>query len=163
MPEDHSEELAMRAEPALRPKTEEELVDYINATVSRGEQGYGESAAATGMIAAAAFNYAASKLGITGYQASFASMDVYRRTTSTKGPFMVVKAEKALYPQYDLLDDIRQFLSECNDWLTEEARKKLTEEEARKKLEGGVGAHPAVVEHWQKLAQHEENADGARN
>lgn len=154
MPEDHSEELAMRKEDAPWPKTEEELVDYINATVRRGEQGYGEAAAATGMIAAAAFNYAASKLGITGYQASFASMDVYRRTTSTEGPFMVVKVERALYPQYDLLDDLQQFLSESEGWLAKEARKKL---------EGGVGAHPAVVEHWQKLAKHEENADGARH
>lgn len=124
-------------------KSGDELTQYIKALVDRPHD-YGTCAYAMSMAATAAFQYVAGVLGTTGFQASCADMDVLRRTRLLKGPFMFVKVEDALYPQYDLVGRVSEFIAEQSGWLADEAAKKLAASEGH--------AHPNVIAHWQRLA-----------
>jgi hypothetical protein len=57
---------------------------------------------------------------------------------------MIIKAEDALYPQYDLRAKLDEALAEWQPWLKEEAGKKLAESPT---------AHPNVVAYWEWLAK----------
>jgi hypothetical protein len=137
-------EREMRAEKAPSPETREKLAEYIDSLVER-EHDYGTCVYAMSLAATAAFNYVALKLGVTGFQASCADLDVLRRTRNMEGPFILFKAEDALYPQYDLPERLRTAMYEWRDWLAEQARLKLSESRP-------VKAHPNVLAHWRKLA-----------
>ena len=124
-------------------ETLEELVDYITSLKDM-EHDYGTAAYAMSMAATATFNYMASELGTTGFQASCADLDILRRTRSIKGPIMLIDAEKTLYPQYNILDDVCKFLENNKDWMAKEAIKRLEENDY---------ACEEVQEHWRKLAK----------
>ena len=83
-------------------KSEKELMEYIDSMVNR-EHDYGTSVYAMSMSAVAVMQYISSKLGMTGFQASCADLDVIRRTRIIEGPFMITKLRDALYPQYSPL------------------------------------------------------------
>ena len=127
------------------PKTPKELVAVVNALVGR-QHDYGTCVYAMSIAATAAFNFVAHKLGVTGFQASCADLDVLRRTRSMRGPFMIVKAEDYLYPQYDLRKKLEDFIGDNSAWFAEEAKKRLAE------LDDEFPAHPAVLARWKKLA-----------
>ncbi len=59
------------------------------------------------------------------------------------GPFVILKGEDELYPQYDNHKKLEESREAWKGWIAEQAAKKLVEVDA---------AHPAVVEHWKKLA-----------
>lgn len=124
-------------------KTPEELQSYIESLVSQRHD-YGTCVYAMSMAAVAAFNYVASKLGVTGFQASCADLDVLRRTRNIEGPFMIVASEKMLYPQYDLERDVKKALNDWREWAAGEARKMLAD--------STDNVHPSVVKHWESLA-----------
>lgn len=136
-------EQEMRAETAPTFDTVEELQGYITSLVER-EHDYGTCCYAMSLAATAAFNFVASKLGVTGFQASCADLDILRRTRHLDGPFVILKGEDELYPQYDN----HQKLEECRvmwkDWIAEQAKAKLEK--------SADSAHPNVVAHWKKLA-----------
>lgn len=122
----------------------EQLRTYIDDLASR-EHDYGTSVYAMSLAATAAFNFIARKLGVTGFQAGCADMDILRRTRHIDGPFMVVEIGNALYPQYDLPGRVAEAIGESKDWLRDQARKKL---------EGDTEfTHPDVIAHWRKLAE----------
>jgi hypothetical protein len=135
-------EAEMRAAEDPWPYTREQLLEYIDSLTERGHD-YGTCVYALSLGALAAFNYIARKLGVTGFQSSCADLDFIRRNRNISGPFILLKAEDALYPQYDLREKLDEALGEWHPWLKEEAKKKLAETEH---------AHPAVVAHWKKLA-----------
>jgi hypothetical protein len=126
------------------PYTCDQLMQYIDSLVNRSHD-YGTCVYALSLGALAAFNFISHKLGVTGFQASCADLDFVKRNRSIKGPFILLKAEDALYPQYDLQAKLHEALKEWQPWLSEEAEKRLA---------GGV-AHPNVVAHWKKLANRE--------
>lgn len=133
------------------PYTMEQLVEYTNSLVDR-QHDYGTCVYAVSMAATAAFYYVSHKLGVTGFQASCADLDILRRTRLMKGPFILLKAEDALYPQYDLRGRLDEALRGWLPWLAEQAEKKLAE---------GRDAHPDVLAHWEMLAaQKKEESDG---
>jgi hypothetical protein len=136
------DEKGMRDHEVPRFDTTDQLVEYLAALTDR-EHDYGTSAYACSLAAVAAFNYMARKMGITGFQASCADMDVIRRTRHMDGPFMLLCGGDALYPQYDMHGKLTEFLADIAPWLKERAEKNLAEVE---------GAHPAVEAHWRKLA-----------
>jgi hypothetical protein len=68
---------------------------------------------------------------------------VIRRIKSIEGPFIVLDASQALFPQYNLPQKLAEFLEECKPWLSEQASKKLAEQPEH--------AHPNVIAHWQSL------------
>jgi len=142
-------EKQMRDEKAPWPKTIEELTAYIQSQVE-GPHDYGTCVYAMSLAATAAFQFVASTLGTTGFQASCADLDILRRTRLLDGPFMIIKAEDALYPQYDLRGKLEEALESWRPWLSDEAAKKLA----------NGPAHPNVMAHWRELAKaRSENPD----
>ena len=142
MTEAATTEAEMRAAADPWPYTREQLLQYIDSLTERPHD-YGTCVYALSLAALAAFNYVARKLGVTGFQSSCADLDFIRRNRSIKGPFILLKAEDALYPQYNLSERLDEALAEWQPWLADEAKKKLAAKEQ---------AHPAVVAHWKKLA-----------
>jgi hypothetical protein len=121
----------------------DQLQQYINSLVERPHD-YGSCVYAMSLAAVAAFQYVASKLGVTGFQASCADLDFIRRTRNLKGPFMLIDAEKMLYPQYDIRNNLEEALEKWKPWAAEEAEKKLAEDTH--------DAADSVISHWIYLA-----------
>ena len=143
MTESAQTEAEMREAKVPWPKTKEQLVEYIESLVNR-QHDYGTCVYAMSMAAEAAFNYVSGKEGCTGFQASCADLDIIRRTRNIKGPFMLIKGEDALYPQYDLQERLAESMEKWKPWLKEQAVKRLAD----------TGhAHPNVIAHWKKLAE----------
>lgn len=136
-------EFEMRDAEVPTPDTPYALMGYIEG-LAEADHDYGTSAYAASMAAVAAFNYVAHRLGLTGFQARAAELDFLRRTRRLEGPFMIVDAERALYPQYNLHATLDEFLNEARPWLQERAHMDLQEDTDR--------VHPNVLEHWESLA-----------
>lgn len=129
----------------------DELADYIKMLVEM-QHDYGTCVYAMSMAATAAFKYVAGQLGVTGFQASCADLDILRRTRQMKGPFLIIRAEDELFPQYDNLHNYMNARVEWRDWLRAVA-KALLESPRRD------GAHPDVVKHWEWLALSDEDQE----
>lgn len=108
---------------------------------------YESSARAMVDAGAAAFNYAASQVGASGFQGSWAALTLYAELVGIKGPFIVLKAEDMLYPQYDLTGRLREFTEsdEMARWLGERATELLAERNEH--------ASPSVLTHWAALKE----------
>lgn len=143
MKEAAKNEKEMREAKVPTPETKGALAEYIESLVNR-DHDYGTCVYAMSMAATAAFNYVAHQLGVTGFQASCADMDIITRTRSIKGPWILLKGEDALYPQYDLKGNLAEFMESAKPWLKDEAKKLLIEKDAH--------VHPNVKAHWEKLA-----------
>lgn len=137
-------EAAMRDGEAEWPKTVEDLAAYVER-LAGGQHDYGTCVYAMSLAAVAAFNLVAHKLGVTGFQASCADIDILRRTRRYAGPFAIIGSDKMLYPQYDIRAEVAQMLDGWAPWAADAARKKLAE----RNLASCAGA---VVDHWQMLA-----------
>lgn len=135
----------MRTETVPTLDTLDELKGYIDSLVER-QHDYGTCVYATSMAATAAFRLVARKLGITGFQASCADLDILRRTRRMEGPFIIINGEDALYLQYDLPGRLAEALEEWRPWLAVEAKKKLEDP-------GSGLANPRVLAHWKMLAR----------
>lgn len=150
------DEKEMRESEVPKQESMEELTGYIRSLVER-EHDYGTCVYAMSMAAVAAFNYVAHKLGVTGFQASCADLDILARIRGMKGGFRIINYENLLYPQY--CDDEHTpgwqiYLVENAEWLATEAAKKLAERGT---------AHPNVAAHWQRLAKsHSPNSGEGR-
>lgn len=138
------EELEMREFSAPTPETAEELAEFVSSLVNR-EHDYGTCVYAMSIAAVAAFNFVAHKLGVTGFQASCADLDILRRVRHLKGPFILLDGENLLYPQYDLRARVDEWIKNTiSGWANEEAKKLLAEKES---MTAGT-----VREHWERLA-----------
>lgn len=137
-----TDEMAMR-DYSAKPQTSAELAELADKLLDR-QHDYGTCVYAMSILAEAAFNLVAHRLGVTGFQASCADMDIMRRTRRWKGPAMVLDGENALYPQYDLRARVDEWLTsdDMRQWLADESRKLLAENH-------GVST---VRDHWKKLA-----------
>lgn len=134
----------MRKEKAPWPKTLEELNEYINSLTER-QHDYGTVVYAMSLAAQAAFNYVSKNLGCTGFQAGCADLDFLRRTRRINGPFIILKAEDMLYPQYGLTEKLKEAMEKWKPWAAEECTNLL-------KTERADSAQPDVKAHWEKLA-----------
>lgn len=135
-------EQEMRAHKAPTPLTIEDLSTYIESLTKR-EHDYGTCCYAMSLAATAAFNYVASQLGVTGFQASCADLDIIRRTRNIDGPFMLIRGEDMLYPQYNLQEKLREAMEGWSTWAAEQAREKLAT---------SPDASERVIAHWKQLA-----------
>lgn len=138
-------EKQMRESEAAWPKNQKELIREIARLVER-EHSYGTCVYAMSLAAVATFNYVSHRLGVTGFQASCADLDILRRTRMMRGSFILLKAEDLLYPQYDLRKRLDEAIAEWQPWLQKEAKKLL----AKNKKKGSCA--PSVRFHWQQLA-----------
>jgi hypothetical protein len=135
-------EAEMREAKTPWPYTMEQLIEYVRSVTER-QHDYGTCCYAMSLAASAAFNYVAHQLGVTGFQSSCADLDFIRRSRCLHGPFMIIKAQDFLYPQYDPRGKLEEAAADWAGWFKEEAAKKLAE---------GFDAHPDVLAHWKKLA-----------
>lgn len=131
--------------------TPEERLDALMTDISNlvdfqhngSEDGYTASADAMWKAALAAFNFAAKEVGATGFQASWAALKFYSKAMHIDSPFIILKVEDALYPQYDLPARLQTFLAEQRDWLREQAKEKLAGDL--------TWVASSVVAHWKRL------------
>jgi hypothetical protein len=147
------DEKAMRDAEVPWPKSMDELAGYIDGLVERPHD-YGTCVYAMSMAATAAFHYVSHRLGVTGFQASCADMDILRRTRGL-GWGKILDYENLLYPQYltpKHFPGYEHLLEELRDELAVEARKKLAENRL-----GPLSG--AVFEHWTWLANRGSDAD----
>jgi hypothetical protein len=139
-------EAEMRTQKAPTPNSVEELSDYIEALVKRPHD-YGTCVYAMSLAATAAFNFIASKLGVSGFQASCADMDILRQTRGFEWG-RIVSYDNLLYPQY--CDD--EHFSPVTHLLADDEIRIQLAEKARSLLEDSEHAHPEVKAHWEMLA-----------
>lgn len=142
MKEQAQTEQQMREATVPWPATIEELVEYINSLTERTHD-YGTCVYAMSMAAVATFNYVASKEDCTGFQASCADLDILRRTRSIDAPFMIVNLNDTLYPQYDKLADVQEFITKNAKW---------RKDRAIELLKKNPDLSNRVSEHWKQLA-----------
>ena len=134
----------------------DELKDYIEELETK-EHDYGSAANALTLASVATFNYMASKLGVTGFQASFADMQFIRRTRNIKSPFIIKQLGDGLYPQYDLKGSF-------GEWVDSNDSKACLKKEATKRLENDDSfASDNVLAHWKKLSELEVVEDTKEN
>jgi hypothetical protein len=137
-------EAQMRDEKVPTFKSVEEMAEYVRALVE-GEHDYGTCVHAMSMAATAAFNFVAGQLGVTGFQASCAELDVLRRTRGWEWG-RILDYSELLYPQYVDEDHFPSARKVIRDNAAEFAKR------ARARLAEGRDAHPRVVAHWEWLA-----------
>jgi hypothetical protein len=126
------------------PETEEELLSIIRAVTKR-RQDYGTCVYAMSLSAVAAFYYASSLLGVSGFQASCADLDIIRRTRHIE-LFRILHTEDLLYPQYcddEHFPTWQMMLEKNKDWFSKKAKERLAD---------GGAMHPNVKAHLEKLA-----------
>ena len=144
-------EQEMRDANVPTPKSDDELSAYIKGLVDQ-QHDYGTCCYAMSMAAVAAFNYVASKLGVTGFQASCADMDILRRTRRMER-FQILDLSNLLFPQYrDRFKSCDEMIADNVEWLSEEAKKNLATSDH---------AHPDVVAYWKMLSERKDRTSCA--
>jgi hypothetical protein len=134
----------MRTTPPASPETIEALCEYVGSLVNRPHD-YGTCVYALSHAAVAAFNFVASKLGVTGFQASMADMDILTHTRNFQRG-RILDYYNLLYPQYlnsEHFPSWDELLDTQREWLAEEAAKLLKE--------NSDIADVAVAAHWKRL------------
>ncbi len=129
------------------PKTKEDLDSYIEGLENQHHD-YNSIADALVESTLAFFNYFASKHGMTGFQSSWAALNFLGRTRGIEAPFMIVDSSKMLYPQYDLIGEVKKFLEDSKPKLAEIAQKNLEEADEY--------TSRRVIERWKELVKHSE-------
>lgn len=150
-PKEAQTEQEMREADVPWPETLDDLTRYIAGLVER-EHDYGTCVYAMSMAATAAFGYVAKRLGVTGFQASCADMDILRRTRHMEHGFILLKADDLLYPQYDLPSRLAEWIEETRTSLAPVARQKIAEASGR--------VHPKVLARWKEIAALTPTAEG---
>jgi hypothetical protein len=122
--------------------------DEIDAEIEAAHD-YNSTAEAVVSAAVKAFNYAADRCGLTGFQAEWAALRAYGEMLHINGPYKVTRAENLVYPQYDVRKNLEDFIEESMPWVIEQAKARLAET-ADDDL-----VHPNVRAHWEHLASKE--------
>lgn len=129
------------------PKNWEDFVRYINELENQPHD-YNSIAEALIKATVAFFNYFACKHGMTGFQTSWSGLQFLGVTRNIEAPFMIVDSGKLLYPQYDLLNDVKKFLEESKPTLAKLAKENLKDVDQF--------TSPNVNERWKELAEYSE-------
>jgi hypothetical protein len=146
-------EQEMRDSKVPTVEDDEELKKYIHDLINQ-EHDYGTCVYAMSMAATAAFNYVASKLGVTGFQTSCAGMDILRRTRRLKSGFMILDYENLLFPQYcnsEHFPGWTELISKNREMLSQKAKELLRN--------SSNNTHPDVKAHWIKLSKLTDSTD----
>jgi hypothetical protein len=140
-------EKEMRERKAVSPNSFNALKTEIGMLLNNNND-YGQAVYAISLACVATFNFMAKELGITGFQASCADLDILRRTRRMENGFKILNFDRLLYPQY--VDEFNityeKLLSDNIENLSLAAKKKLEEME-------DFPAHPDVVKHWEKISK----------
>jgi hypothetical protein len=139
-------EAELRGLEPFYPKTLEELNEYITSLTDR-KHDYGTCVYAMSLASLATFNFVASQLGVTGFQASCADLEFIGKTRGMKDGFRIIDYNKLLYPQYFSNEHFPTIHS-----LLFEQKAKL-QKRAKELLETNPDASETVRKHWEKLAK----------
>lgn len=139
-------ETEMRDLQAPTPQTIYALDAFITELVDRPHD-YGTCVYAMSLAATAALNYVANKLGVSGFQASCADMDILRRTRGFDWG-RIISYENLLYPQYCDDEHFPSWRTMLND---ADIRTELAKRAAQLLIDS-PNAHEHVVAHWKRLA-----------
>ena len=126
-------------------KTLEELKEYIQSLIDL-KHDYSSCPQAMVLASTAVFNFIGKELQVTNFQASYAALHILQRTQNIEGPFIVLRAEDLVYPQYDLYRKLNEFIEKNRDWVIEQAKDKLKTSKEENVAE-------KVWEHWESLAK----------
>lgn len=125
-------------------KTLEELTEFIKDVEENYNYDYGVAPRSIAQAILAIGDYLASKMGITGFQASCVLWDFIMdwQYPYNKCGLKIINYDDMLYPQYD-----HKFDKTISDsvWTA-------LQEQAKQELEKAGYAHPSVVAHWQSIA-----------
>lgn len=132
-------------EEAGKVKTSDELKAFADHILNDYEHDYGTACHAVAACALAGAWLGCEKEGLSGFQAGFVMWDFIRNWTYTanKCGLKIVDYDDMLYPQYEERFD-KTIRKDHWEEIQQEARRKLKEEH---------GAHPAVIAHWQSIAE----------
>lgn len=109
------------------PKTMEELHSYIDSLVDRPHD-YGTCVYAMSLSALAAFNYIASKLGVTGFQAGCAEIEFISRSRRWECGGAVIDYSNLLWPQYsESISGFRELVYHAAPQLVDKAQELLSQ------------------------------------
>lgn len=117
-------EQQMRDMESPRPKSLEELTAYIKGLADQ-QHDYGTCVYAMSLAATAAYNFIGSHLGMTGFQASAASIDLIKRIRHVDGPFIILEIADELYGDGTCQQKLSEYIGECRMRLRKMARHKL--------------------------------------
>lgn len=127
-----------------KSQTLETLPAFMNELATAYKHDYGtivHALAASAVAACWAMN-AGPQGGITGFQSGAVFWEFTKHWHGVTGPARLLRYDNALYPQY--ADSFTSVSPETWEWMQEEAKKRLGEK--------SEGAHPAVIAHWQSVA-----------
>lgn len=124
----------------------EELAAYITEKLA-GDYDYNTHIEAIADITLAAFNLAASELGATGFSASHAELLFLQKSRRIDGPFVIIKAENCVYPQYDLMKIAQKYSEQWKPFLAQKAKALLDENDL---------AAPEVIVYWKQLVSYKD-------
>ena len=127
------------------PKNWEDFNTYLEEIESKPHD-YNTIADALTQATVAFFNYFASKHGMTGFQASWSQLQIIGVLRGLEAPFMIVDSGKQLFPQYDILRDVEEFLENSKPALGKIAKDNLENDTKY--------ASPNVIKRWEELAKH---------
>lgn len=123
------------------------VADVHDPAVAYGpnRDGYGKCVEVMWRAGYLAHEVVASQLGVTGFQHSISSLALLGKLRGIEGPYLVIKMEDALFPQYDLRAKLEESLSDedVRTWLAEKAAEKLAGDLTH--------VHLDVVAHWRGL------------
>lgn len=138
-------ELKDKFQEAKKINSDEKLIAFIKELMVNTKHDYGTVVDAMAAIAIAALEYANTFQGITGSQAGFIMWSFIRewKFKSNKCGLKLVDYDKMLYPQY------KDYFEKT---ISAEIFKKL-QEVASEKLKDTNHVHPAVIQHWQSIAE----------
>lgn len=142
-------EAQMRDMEAPSPKSWDELRDFCEPLFATENDEYGKAVYCISLAATAMFNFAASKVGATGFQASCADMDFLRRTRGMKRGFQIVDYDHMLYPQY--VDSTGPEYAAIRA-LFPIVAPKLADAAAELLRDKSSTAHLNVIAHWKRVA-----------
>jgi len=131
----------------------DDLKKFITEMEQNG-QSYDTAPYAVALASYATFLYMAGRLGISGFQASWADMQFLKRTRNMKDGFRILDYSELLYPQYEDKFNLTmdKLIGENIEHLKSKAIELL---EKNKNDDGTYSAHEEVVTHWKRIAEWE--------
>jgi hypothetical protein len=125
------------------PKTEQELLDYLHS-IEEKPHDYNSIAQSLADVTVAMFNYFASKHGMTGFQVGWAGLQIIKMTRGLEAPFGIIDGSRLLYPQYDIKEQVDEWIEEWKPEIGKIAKQKLAEADNQ--------VHPNVINRWKELS-----------
>ena len=123
------------------PDNAQELTSYIEKVKEKYNTSYNDAVYGPALAAIAAFNYTASQMGLSGFQASYSEMLFLEKLRNIKHGFKILNFDNLLYPQY---------LKDFNLSAETLIRKNLDElkKAAKEELNRSPYAAQEVRDHW---------------